>query len=86
MKTYYIYIFQQVKEMELYTQELQVIFKKVKGFTEKYNVNKLVYIEQTINVYGAITREKQLKKWNRSQKLRLIEENNNQWNDLSEFL
>ena len=44
----------------------------VEGFTKKYNVHKLVYFEETSDVYAAISREKQLKKWNRSKKNELI--------------
>ena len=40
----------------------------VDGFTKKYNVHKLVYYEYTNNVYSAISREKQLKKWTRAKK------------------
>jgi len=50
--------------------------KLVKGFTEKYNINKLVYFEQTEDVYSAIVREKQLKNWYRQWKIKLIEKNN----------
>ena len=56
--------------------------KIVKGFTEKYNVDKLVYYEQTDDAYGAISREKVLKKWNRKWKLDLIEKENPDWRDL----
>ena len=45
----------------------------IKGFTEKYKVHHLVYVEEIDDVSAAITREKQLKKWKRSWKLRLIE-------------
>jgi putative endonuclease len=55
----------------------------VDGFTRKYNVHKLVYYEQTNDVYSAISREKQLKKWNRSKKNILIHKANPQWLDLS---
>jgi len=54
------------------------------GFTKKYNVHKLVYFEQTNDVYSAISREKQLKKWSRSKKNELIAKVNPQWADLSE--
>ena len=54
------------------------------GFTEKYNVHKLVYFENTNDIYGAISREKQLKKWNRSKKNALITQQNPNWHDLSE--
>ena len=44
----------------------------VDGFTKKYNIHKLVYYENTNNVYSAISREKQLKKWSRAKKNALI--------------
>ena len=53
------------------------------GFTKKYNVHKLVYFEQTNDVYAAISREKQLKNWNRSKKNLLIAQQNPTWRDLS---
>ena len=55
----------------------------VDGFSSKYNTTKLVYFEQTNDVYSAISREKQLKKWRRSKKNDLIERINPQWVDLS---
>ena len=55
----------------------------VDGFTKKYNVHKLVYFETTNDVYSAISREKQLKKWRREKKNQLIEQMNPQWRDLS---
>ena len=54
----------------------------VDGFTKKYGVHALVYYELHENMISAITREKQLKKWNRAWKLRLIEERNPEWHDL----
>jgi putative endonuclease len=56
----------------------------VEGFTKKYRVKKLVYYEVHDNAESAITREKQIKKWRRKWKLRLIEEKNPQWTDLYE--
>ena len=56
----------------------------VDGFTKKYNVHKLVYFEQTNDVYSAISREKQLKNWSRSKKNNLIQQANPLWKDLSE--
>ena len=52
------------------------------GFTKKYNVHELVYYELHDDMIVAITREKQLKKWNRAWKLKLIEEKNPDWRDL----
>lgn len=54
----------------------------VEGFTKSYGVHTLVYYEQHTTMEAAITREKQLKKWNRAWKLRLIEERNPDWRDL----
>jgi putative endonuclease len=56
--------------------------KVVSGFTDYYQVNTLVYFEQFDDMYTAITREKQLKKWNRAWKVSLIEKANPNWNDL----
>ena len=53
------------------------------GFTKKYNVHKLVYYEHTNDIYSAISREKQLKKWVRAKKNALISRMNPQWIDLS---
>jgi putative endonuclease len=55
----------------------------VDGFTKQYNVHKLVYYESTSDVYSAISREKQLKKWSRIKKNELISKMNPQWEDLS---
>ena len=54
------------------------------GFTKKYNINQLIYIEEFQDITEAIHREKCLKKWNRAWKLRLIEEQNPDWRDLYE--
>jgi len=56
--------------------------KLVQGFTNKYNINKLVYYEIFDNIQEAITREKILKKWNRQWKIELIEKQNSKWEDL----
>jgi putative endonuclease len=53
-----------------------------KGFTEKYNVTKLVYFEQCEDVLGAITRKKQIKAGPRKKKIDLINKINPNWNDL----
>lgn len=54
----------------------------VPGFTAKYQVHHLVYYEMHETMEAAITREKQLKKWNRLWKIRLIESANPEWLDL----
>ena len=58
--------------------------KLIKGFTEKYNINKLVYFDYTEDVNSAIDREKQIKGWTRKKKDELIESMNPGWKDLYE--
>jgi putative endonuclease len=55
----------------------------VPGFTRQYHVTRLVYLERTADVSAAIAREKQLKRWPRWRKNRLIEHHNAGWADLS---
>ena len=57
--------------------------KLVHGFTEKYNLNKLVYFEKTSDVLVAIAREKEIKKWRREKKNNLVIAVNPEWRDLS---
>ena len=57
--------------------------KLVPGFTERYNVTKLVYIEETADVRMAIAREKQIKGWVRRRKNELIASINPTWKDLA---
>jgi putative endonuclease len=54
----------------------------VEGFTKKYQVHSLVYYETHDDIREAIKREKQIKKWNRDWKIRIIEEMNPEWIDL----
>jgi putative endonuclease len=54
----------------------------VPGFTRKYNVTTLVYVERYADVNAAVAREKQLKSWNQAWKLKLIERSNPTWADL----
>jgi putative endonuclease len=54
----------------------------IEDFTRKYDVHLLVYYELYEDMVSAITREKQIKKWNRAWKLELIEEQNPDWKDL----
>lgn len=59
----------------------------VDGFTKRHGVHRLVYYEMHETMDAAIRREKQLKKWNRLWKIRLIEQMNPEWHDLmDEFL
>ena len=55
----------------------------VPGFTKKYNIDWLVYYEQSSDVEAARAREKQIKAWRRSKKVALIETMNPRWRDLS---
>jgi len=55
-------------------------------FVKKYRVHRLVYVEPFESAEDAIRREKQLKKWNRDWKIRLIEEENLEWDDLSHLI
>lgn len=54
------------------------------SFTSRYNMNKLVYHEETNDISVAITREKQIKGWRRVKKVTLIETHNPEWDDLAE--
>ncbi len=56
----------------------------IEGFTKKYQVHQLIYFEMHGDMNAAITREKQLKKWNRAWKIELIEKTNPCWRDLWE--
>ena len=58
--------------------------KSIKGFTSRYNCDKLVYYELWENMYDAITRERQIKKWKREWKIELITKMNSEWRDLFE--
>ncbi|MBI3701506.1 MAG: GIY-YIG nuclease family protein [Afipia sp.] len=56
------------------------------AFVAKYKVHRLVYLESCNNSRDAIQREKQFKNWKRDWKIRLIEEDNPEWNDLSHLI
>ena len=91
-KYYYVYILASKRNGTLYIGMTNNLVRRVwehknkifKGFTNKYNVNKLVYYEIFENVNEAIGYEKRIKKWNRLWKLRIIEEKNSTREDLSE--
>ena len=87
----YVYILTNYRGNVLYigsTEDLRTRIDQhnrrlIPGFTQKYNVYKLVYFEEHPNVGSAQTREKQLKGKNRSKKNAIVESVNPQWNDLS---
>jgi putative endonuclease len=59
---------------------------EMEGFTKRYRMVRLVYVEATQDVKDAIRREKQIKGWVREKKVRLIESLNPEWKDLAEDL
>ncbi len=93
-KQFYVYILASKRNGTLYigiTSNLpQRIWQhknnQLDGFSKKYNVKQLVYFEQHDTAESAITREKQIKKWNRAWKLKLIEKKNPQWKDLYDLI
>jgi putative endonuclease len=94
MKSYFVYILASKQNGTLYIGITNDLIRRVyeqkndvvDGFAKRHQVHNLVYFEQTDDVKTAITREKQLKKWNRWWKIRLIEESNPDWNDLYDSL
>jgi putative endonuclease len=89
-----VYILASRRNGTLYTGVTTNLIKRVwehkndiiEGFTKKYGVHLLVYYELHDDIKSAITREKQIKKWNRAWKLELIEKQNPDWRDLWEEL
>jgi putative endonuclease len=90
--TYYIYILASKTNSTLYIGVTNNLTRRVhehkeginEGFTKRYNVHKLVYYECFQSITDAITREKQMKKWNRAWKDELICNFNSDWKDLFE--
>jgi putative endonuclease len=90
VNNYYVYILTN-RSKTLYTGVTNDLIRRVyehkqkliPGFTQKYNIDKLVYYEETVDVTAAIAREKQIKGWLRVKKIALIESMNPQWHDLS---
>ena len=89
-KNAYVYILASKRNGTLYIGVTNDLIKRiyehkhdlVDGFTKRYRVHDLVYFEAHQDIQQAITREKQMKKWNRNWKLRLIEKTNPTWRDL----
>jgi putative endonuclease len=92
MQKYYVYILASKRNGTLYvgmTEDLAKRMVRHKGgrgskFTKDYEVNKLVYLEKCENIQAAMARERQLKKYNRRWKIRLIERQNPAWQDMSD--
>ena len=89
-KKYYIYVLTN-KSFTLYIGVTSNLVKRVyehkhkfvKGFTEKYNINKLIYFEEYSDVLTAINREKQLKGWTRKKKIALIKKTNQTFQEIN---
>jgi len=87
---YYVYLLASRKHGTLYLGVTRDIVRRghehrtkaVDGFTSRYGVDKLVWFEIYDDIASAIAREKELKKWRRVWKIRLIEEQNPGWVDL----
>ncbi len=92
MFSYYVYILANKKNGTLYIGVTNDLVRRVwehkhdvhEGFTKKYQVHRLVHFEETDDIGAAIWRKKCLKKWYRAWKIRLIEETNPTWRDVSE--
>jgi len=92
-RTYYVYVMTN-QSRTLYVGITNNIRRRVwehrtgliEGFTNRYKIDTLVYVESFRDVFSAIEREKQIKRWRRDKKLRLIAENNPDWHDISDGL
>lgn len=90
MRAFYVYIMASKRNGTLYVGSTSDLIQRVwahknkviKGFTEKYNVNQLVFYEEYDLYVEAARREKRLKNWQRKWKLDLIEKFNPNWCDL----
>lgn len=86
----YVYILANKMAGTLYVGVTSDLIKRVSqhkneiypGFTQRYDVQRLVYYEQLGSIELAIEREKKLKKWKREWKIKLIESMNPKWDDL----
>ena len=91
MKTYFVYMMTNKGRSTLYTGMTNSLVHRVSqhrmgeipGFTQRYNINRLVYYEQFNDVRDAISREKQIKGWSRRKKEALISIKNPKWTDLA---
>ncbi len=92
MKSYFVYVLASARNGTLYIGVTNNLERRMyehshhlqPGFTDTYNVTRLVYFEETSSVEAAIAREKQLKNWRRAWKLELIEKENPEWRDLAD--
>ena len=89
--SYCVYILTNRSHSVFYTGSSSAIGRRILehrrgsgGFTEKYRVNELVYVEYVANKEEALKKERKIKKWRKSWKVALIEKNNPKWKDISE--
>ncbi|MCA9380135.1 GIY-YIG nuclease family protein [Candidatus Dojkabacteria bacterium] len=91
MKNYYVYIMTNKPKGTLYIGITNNLIRRVyehkndlieNSFTSRYSLHRLVYYEVYSYVWDAIRREKNVKKWKRNWKIRMIEEMNPNWDDL----
>ena len=89
--TYYVYMLTNKSNKVLYTGVTNDLVRRVyehkhhlakDSFTSRYNINRLVYFEETSDVRAAIEREKQIKSWSRARKDTLVQSKNPTWEDL----
>jgi len=94
VKQYYVYIITNKLNKVLYTGVTNDLKRRIQehknkiiqGFTKRYNVDKLVYYEDTENIESAILREKQIKGGSRKDKIQLVNSMNPEWRELFEEL
>ena len=92
MNKYYVYMMSNISNTVLYTGVTNDLERRIvehrtpdeKSFTTRYNCHKLVYFEEFSSIVEAISREKQIKSWNRERKNLLVDRVNPNWIDLME--
>ena|SRR5437879_475384 len=91
-KQYFVYLLCNQRKNVLYTGVTNNLERRVwqhkhklfRGFTKKYNCDRLIYFEMFDEITQAIAREKQIKGWTRAKKNALVNTRNREWNDLAE--
>ena len=90
MNNYYVYILTNWNNQVMYIGVTNDIVRRIyehknkliDGFTKKYNINKLVYVETANDIRDAIAREKEIKKWRREKKNDLVCASNPEWKEI----
>ena len=95
MKNMYVYILTNERKNVMYVGVTNDLVRRMyehknhlikRGFTARYNTERLVYFEHTTNETAAVERENQIKGWNRARKNKLVESKNPNWDDLYESI